>query len=168
MTVPETAARRGGEARAFLPAAVVLAVTGLSLRSLGAAFFHWQVTEPALVRHCLAGVAIHAAALVLARRRRADLAILVSGLDYGAIASLTPRIGIASEVYLYALIHPFLALAFSRWSPAVRAFLAVLPPAIFIAVRVGGRVPPSTELLSSDQLWYLATCNAVVFVGLCA
>ncbi len=170
MTGPiQRAARPGttGDDRAFGPVALILIGVGITLRLAGLALFLRVLPEPTLVRQCLVGLALHLTAGAVLHRGHPEWAILVSGLDFGLIASATPRFGTASELHLYGLILPFLVLTFSRWSLRVRIFLALLPLAVFAALRLGTDVPVSTGWLPPDRLRDLATVNVLVVVGLC-
>ncbi len=149
----------------FRSTAVLLATLGLALRLLAVAFFGWRVPDLYVVGQSLFGACLHLLALGLARRGRVDWAIFASGLDCAAIASLTPRFGAATELHLWAMLHPFLVLAFVRWPLRLRIFLALLPPSIFLLLRLGRRVPIDAGLLSFEQIHQLATLNVLVFVA---
>lgn len=151
---------------ANLPVVVALIAFVFVLRASGAAFFLWSQPQPFMVRHCLLGLGLQAFALVLALRRRSDLAILVVGTDLVWIGLLTPRFGSGSMLFLFGLIPTFLVLVMTRIPVRLRVVLAVLPPATFAAIRFSTDMPPSTGLLPPQELRLLATANVLTFIVL--
>jgi signal transduction histidine kinase len=154
------------EATAFRPALTLLAGVGLALRLMGAvAALH--LFDSAIVLHqCLIGAGIQANALLLIRGGRPNLALLLSAVDYLGIARLTTSFGTSSQLYQYALLHPFLSLGYRRLGIVIRVALGVFPPLAFVLIRASSWVPPTTGLLDPVWLRNLATLNVVIFVGL--
>jgi signal transduction histidine kinase len=146
-----------------LPVALAVAGVGSVLRLVGMLAFGDTPVGDLVIRQSVTGLLLHALAVALALRGWPDLGAFVSGTDFLRMALLTPRFGTGSELYLYALVLPFLAIALVRLPLWLRGVLAGLPILGFAALRLRGFVPLTTGLLDEVPLRRLATVNTLVF-----
>ncbi len=153
------------EALANRPLVLALAIFGVGVRLLGVVVFLWLLPQPDVARHCLIGLGLQLVALTLVLLGYPDLGLLVIGLDFFGLATLTPRFGTGSMLFLLGLVQPFLVLGMVRWSVKLRASLAIMPPIAFGLLRFSSpEMPADTGLLTEVQLRHLATANVLAFV----
>jgi signal transduction histidine kinase len=162
---PRQAATRATEP--FLPVAVLVIGVGIALHLAGIVFFLTSASQAAVPWHRWLGLAPLLAAVVLLRRGDVDWALLAAGAGIGLIGSLTQDFGTGSELYLFALIPPFLVLTFVRWRLRTRLFLVLLPVVAFATIHVRLDIPPTTGLLPPVGLRGLATASVAISALVC-